>query len=277
MFCSVIPYSKSFDDTLLTYDIPDFIRASVEVGSSVMIPFGKETIIGIIVDIAHEIAYEWEIKSIVGVHCKTPWFSPSEIACIVGLSRRLFTRIHVISQLFLPIKMMNLLEKTQDINMIKPQNTIVSHEWKYIIAPDEKSIIHYLDSATKQWKCAIILPEWISVKSWASHFGTAIIDQHPKSLTSQKKIYEDILRNTSPLLIGTRRTLLKRIGWFSQIYIVYDHHASDIFYGQKSIPLTLLAEFLELSGHSIHYITTTPSVRILCDFLKKKKSIHYLS
>jgi hypothetical protein len=26
----------------------------------------------------------------------------------------------------------------------------------------------------------------------------------------------------------------------------------------------------------IHYITTTPSVRILCDFLQNKKPVHYL-
>jgi ribosomal protein L31 len=58
---------------------------------------------------------------------------------------------------------------------------------------------------------AVILPEGVSVKSWATLFQPSVIDHHPKSISTQKKIYLDILSGTHPVLFGTRRTLAKRI------------------------------------------------------------------
>jgi hypothetical protein len=78
------------------------------------------------------------------------------------------------------------------------------------------------------------------------------------------------------VLFGTRRTLAKRIWHFSDIYIIYDALSSDILFSQRSVSLWMMAQMLEAHGHIIHYITTTPSVRILCDFLQNKKRVHYL-
>lgn len=276
MLCSIIPYSRSFDDTLLTYSLPEEFRPFVKIGSSVYVPFGKETIIGIVADISKEIAYEWEVKPITRPHCTVPWLSSSEIALLLALSRRLFLRLHVVAQLLLPLWVFGLFEKQNFLDLEKPISTPSKSESQYIVAPDEKSIIEFLETDTKNGNAAIILPEGVSVKSWASRFDAAVVDHHPKSVTTQRNIYLDILKTTHPLLIGTRRTLLKRIGGYSRIYILYDYHASHILFGQKSIPLHVLAEILELHGHSVHYITTTPSIRILCDFLQKKKSLKYL-
>lgn len=103
MLCSIIPYSRSFDDTLLTYSLPDEYRPFVKVGSSVHIPWGNDTIFGIVADIAEVIPYEGEIKPIAGPHCTTPWLSSSEISLLIQLSRQLFVRLHTVAQLFLPL------------------------------------------------------------------------------------------------------------------------------------------------------------------------------
>lgn len=103
-----------------------------------------------------------------------------------------------------------------------------------------------------------------------------VMDSHPKSLSSQKRIYLDILSGTQPVLFGTRRTLTKRLGHYPDIYIIYDTISSEIVFGQRHIPIWMLAGMLESHGHAIHYLTTTPSVRILCDFLQSKKTVHYL-
>jgi primosomal protein N' len=103
MLCSIIPYSRSFDDTLLTYSLPAEFRPFVKVGSSVHIPWGNDTIIGIVADIAELIPYEGEIKPITGPHCTTPWLSSSEISLLIQLSRRLFVRLHTVAQFFLPL------------------------------------------------------------------------------------------------------------------------------------------------------------------------------
>jgi hypothetical protein len=83
------------------------------------------------------------------------------------------------------------------------------------------------------------------VKSWSSIFSPSVIDHHPKSISTQKKIYLDILACTHPVLFGTRRTLTKRLGYYTDIYIVYDNLSSDIIFGQRHIPLWMMAQMLE--------------------------------
>lgn len=58
MLCSVIPYTRSIDDRLVTYHLPDDFKSYISIGSSVYIPWGKECIIGIVANIAVEIPYE---------------------------------------------------------------------------------------------------------------------------------------------------------------------------------------------------------------------------
>jgi hypothetical protein len=123
---------------------------------------------------------------------------------------------------------------------------------------------------------AVILPEGVSVKSWSGILPWATVDHHPKSISTQKKIYLDILQGTSPVLFGTRRTLTKRLWHYTHIYIIYESLSADIVFGQRHIPLWMLTQMLESHGHVIHYITTTPSVRTSCDFLQNKKSVSYL-
>lgn len=114
------------------------------------------------------------------------------------------------------------------------------------------------------------------MKSWSVLSEHCVIDHHPKSVTTQKKIYLEILSGAHPVLFGTRRTLTKRVGQYADIYIIYDNISTDIVFGQHHIPLWMMGEMLEAYGHTIHYITTTPSVRTLCDFLQNKKTVKYL-
>lgn len=144
MLCSIIPYSRSFDDTLLTYSLPDQFRPFVKIGSSVHIPWGNDTIIGIVADIAELIPYEGEIKPITGPHCTTPWLSASEISLLIHLARTLFVRLHTVAQLFLPLGVFGLFEKDNFLSLTPPVIASGKGESEYIIAPDESSIKEYL-------------------------------------------------------------------------------------------------------------------------------------
>lgn len=211
MLCSIIPYSRSFDDTLLTYSLPDEYRPFVKVGSSVHIPWGNDTIFGIVADIAEVIPYEGEIKPIIGPHCTTPWLSSSEISLLIQLSRQLFVRLHTVAQLFLPLGLFGLFEKENFLSLTAPANSTKKDTSEYIVAPDEAAIQSYLAEELSTTPGAVILPEGVSVKSWSSLFTPSVVDHHPKSISTQKKIYLDILEGASPVLFGTRRTLTKRL------------------------------------------------------------------
>ncbi|MBP6921687.1 hypothetical protein KBB89_04050 [Candidatus Gracilibacteria bacterium] len=276
MLCSIIPYSRSFDDTLLTYSLPDEFRPFVKVGSSVHIPWGNDTILGIVADIAEVIPYEGEIKPITGPHCTTPWLSSSEISLLIQLSRELFVRLHTVAQLFVPLGLFGLFEKENFLTLTPPIISKKKGESEYIVAPDEASIQSYLTETLTLTPGAVILPEGVSVKSWSSIFASSVVDHHPKSISTQKKIYLDILQDTHSVLFGTRRTLVKRLGHYTHLYIVYDNLSTDILFGQRHIPLWMMTQMLESHGHVIHYITTTPSIRTLCHFLQDKKSVRYL-
>jgi primosomal protein N' len=122
--------------------LPEEFRPFVKIGSSVHIPWGNETIIGLVADIAREIPYEGEIKPITGPHCTTPWLSSSEISLLIQLSRKLFVRLHTVAQLFLPLGVFGLFEK-------------------------ENFLQKYLSETLIKLPGAVILPEGVSVKSWS--------------------------------------------------------------------------------------------------------------
>lgn len=122
MLCSVIPYTRSIDDGLVTYGLPDNFRPFVQVGSTVHVPWGNETIIGIVANIDTDIPHEGTLKDITGPHCTVPWLSASEIALIIHLARQMFTRIHIIAQLFLPEGLIGLFEKHNFLDLIEPQS-----------------------------------------------------------------------------------------------------------------------------------------------------------
>lgn len=230
MLCSIIPYSRSFDDTLLTYSLPAEFRPFVKVGSSVHIPWGNDTIIGIVADIAEMIPYGGEIKPITGPHCTTPWLSSSEISLLIQLARTLFVRLHTVAQLFLPLGLFGLFEKENFLSLTAPANSSKKATSEYIVAPDEAAIQDYLAQELSTTPGAVILPEGVSVKSWSGLFTPSVVDHHPKSLSTQKKIYLDILQGVNPVLFGTRRTLTKRLGHYTHLYIVYDNLSTDIVF-----------------------------------------------
>lgn len=159
MFCSIIPYTRSFDDTLLTYILPDEFRPFVKIGSSVHIPWGNDTILGIVADIAPEMSYEGEVKPIAGPHCTTPWLSPSEISLLIDIARTLFVRLHTVAQLFLPLGVFGLFEKENFLSLTSPPHAKKIGKSEYIIAPDENHLKSYLKKALQEQPGAVILPE----------------------------------------------------------------------------------------------------------------------
>ena len=180
------------------------------------------------------------------------------------------------AQLFLPLGVFGLFEKNNFLELTAPVKPSIKGITSYTIAPDETTLINHLKSLLVENPGAIILPEGVSVKWWSTFFPESIVDTHPKSVTTQKRLYLDILTKKYDTLIGTRRTLLKRLGHFTHLYIVYENLSQDIMFGRRHIPLWMMIRELEKQGHVIHYITTTPSVRTLTDFLQHKKSVHYL-
>ncbi len=276
MFCSILPYSRSFDDGLLTYHIPDEFRPFVQVGSSVRIPWWDSEALGIVASQSAHMDFEGEIKSIIWPHSTVAWFSASEIALIVSLARYLFVRIHTLAQVFLPLGIIALFEKNNFLDLTNPVVPEGKGDRTYTILPDETSLMEYIRTKLIDVPWAVILPEGVSVKWWSQLAPGALIDTHSKSISVQKRVYLDLLHWESAIVFGTRRTLLKRLGHYKHIYIIHETLSQDINFGRRKIPLWMMIDFLEAHGHVIHFVSLTPSVRTLTQFLQQKKTPEYL-
>ena len=59
-----------------TYEIPDDLNSSIQVGSRVIAPFGKRKVQGIIVNVLKEKIYQGQIKQILGLIDDYPVVTP---------------------------------------------------------------------------------------------------------------------------------------------------------------------------------------------------------
>lgn len=171
----------------------------------------------------------------------------------------------------------SLFERDNFLQLTPPTTKLGRGTATYAIAPDKETMVAYLREQLAREPGLVSLPEGISVTWWSEQCGiSAIVDAHPKSLTKQRKIYLDILSHSEDVVFGTRRTLFKRIGAYQHIYVIHENLSKHIYYGLHKMPLWLVLQQLEQHGHIIHYLTTTPSIRTLTQFLQEKKSVQYL-
>ncbi len=254
--------------------LPEEFLSEVAVWSSVIIPWWKEEIIGIVAEIGENLPVIDEVKNVIRPYCSTPWFAPHEIKMMTFLAWKLFLRIHQVVQSFFPLSLLQIYERENFLSLtapVWPQEKGIS---SYIVAPDEKKLSEYLSQVDT--KSAIIFPDNVSLRHWEDLFSDVFLDTYSRSFSLQKKHYNSILQGKEKILLWTRRTLLKRIGHYSTIYIVDEYLSDSLVIKQRHIPLWLFLEALEKSDYTIHYITTTPTVRTLYRFLQEKKPVHYL-
>lgn len=111
MFTTVIPIDRSFDDVWLTYLVPDFLSEQVFLWALVEIPFGKQIIKAVIVDIFDNFNDETiSLKPIVSVVYDFPIIKDYQIELIKWMATYYFSLVHQVLGIFLP---RNLLEKIE--------------------------------------------------------------------------------------------------------------------------------------------------------------------
>lgn len=198
-FCSILPYSRSVDDTLLTYELPSQFRESVQVGSAVIVPWGDDEIIGIVTDIdtkgIQDLHQEKEIKTVIRPLCSIPLFAPHEIAMILHIAHVCFLRLHTIAQVFFPLGLFQYFEKEHFLSLIPPISPVKdSANSEYIVAPDELSIQQYLRDHLPQTGGLMIVPDGFLLGAWHDFMENALGDIPSRSPKKQKDTYIRILQ-----------------------------------------------------------------------------------
>lgn len=111
MFTTVIPIDRSFDDVWLTYLVPDFLLEQAFLWALVEIPFGKQIIKAVVIDIFDNFNDETiSLKPIVSLVYNFPIIKDYQIELIKWMATYYFSLVHQVLWVFLP---RNLLEKIE--------------------------------------------------------------------------------------------------------------------------------------------------------------------
>ena len=101
-----------------TYEIPDDLRSSIQVGSRVIAPFGKRKVQGIIVTVLKEKIYQGQIKQILGLIDDYPVVTPELWKLITWISNYYMAPIGQVSKAVFP-KNLSTRYKPQKIWFVK--------------------------------------------------------------------------------------------------------------------------------------------------------------
>lgn len=110
MYILVSPFDRSFDDIWFTYFVPDFLQESVFLWVIVEIPFWKNIIYWVVLEIKNEIEKNINIKSIISVVYENKFLYDYQIELIKWISSNYFCLIHTVLYMFFP---KNLFEKVK--------------------------------------------------------------------------------------------------------------------------------------------------------------------
>lgn len=125
MYILVSPFDRSFDDIWFTYFVPDFLQESIFLWVIVEIPFWKNIIYWVVLEIKEKIEENLNIKSIISVIYKNKFLYDYQIELIKWIASNYFCLIHQVLYMFFP---KNLLEKIKKGKFNMEENKILKYE-----------------------------------------------------------------------------------------------------------------------------------------------------
>ncbi|MDD5213829.1 MAG: DEAD/DEAH box helicase family protein [Candidatus Gracilibacteria bacterium] len=306
MFTTVIPIDRSFDDVGLTYLVPDFLSEQVFLGALVEIPFGKQIIKAVIVDIFDNFNDETiSLKPIVSVVYDFPIIKDYQIELIKWMATYYFSLVHQVLGIFLPRNLLEKIEKKKfefketkilnyNKNITKSLTENQKEAYQTIKETAKKNILLFgitgsgkteiyinliKDSIEAGKQVLLLVPEIILTSQVATNirevFGenVAILNS---SISRAKKtdIWQKIYTGNIKVVVGTRSSLFypyKDLG----LIIVDEEH--DNSYISDSAPrydavevATKLAGLLDIK---LILASGTPAVKHMYKAIKEKYEI----
>lgn len=134
MYIIVSPFSHTFDDTGLLYELPWDIDQDVSLWQIVEIPLRDQFQLAVVLSLQKNIDIDYDISKIKQISCifdHAAWITPESSHLISWMAQHYFTPIHNVTRLFFPKHLLSKLEKWKlELKISKPityQNTWVNH------------------------------------------------------------------------------------------------------------------------------------------------------
>lgn len=261
MIIDVIPFRRSFGSQAVSYSIPDHIQTKPKIGSLVYVPWRNDDDIALVVNIHEEIP-TYELKEITRLEYSDSILDPIEIALLFSIARKFFLPLHKVLQLCIPLPILWRFERKSYLDL-EPStwksNKQVTNKYTHCI--NNNDFENQLRETTKNIRSVVIVPHAFMIDHIASIVDTEVtIDTPFASPAKQFHAYQNIAKNTTNTVIGTRKTLLRRLGNYDRIVYLDDGVGTDLYFFQYKLDAYwLYSQFADL-GKSIHTLTQSPKI-----------------
>lgn len=297
MIANIIPYSRTKDDAVFSYEVPEPMRGEIKVGQLVKVPFGKREVAGIVIELDVP-RPRFELKPILGILEKEPVLShvQMELARFIAnhyltlLSKAVYTvlpaRLHSTAKRRESKKAVTLTgSRPTDIKLTNEQATAFGEIAKAIesgkthkfllwgVTGSGKTEV-YLKAVHKAIECGkqavVLLPEIAltpqAIDFFAAHFGERAAVFHSKLTAGEKmSVWDMAQRGELDVVIGPRSALFTPFKNLGLIVIDEEHDNSYKSDADPRYDARRVAEKLvELCGATIVFGGATPTVETWC-------------
>lgn len=300
MYIQVCPLTRSFSDGWLTYKA--WKNTEIFVGSVVLIPFGKQQIDGIVLEIHSSLPDfdEKRIKDIIKVKYVQSFLSPDQVQLLYFISDYYFTLLHNSLSLFLPRNLKEKIKK-QTVNFeVTPleycyKNSqkltkIQEHKYQEILKNNATATLFYgvtgsgktniyiqlIKNQLDRGKQSLLLvPEIILTSQIASKISqvfweNVLVLNSSVSEAKKTKIWMQIYSWEAKVIVGTRSALFYP---YKNLWIIVIDEEHDRSYQSDTNPRydarEIALKIWEILQIPIILWSGTPSINMMYRALKK--------
>lgn len=275
MHIHVIPFHHSFGLTPLTYHVPQNQRKEISVWSLVYVPWRNDEDIALVIQIVDDsdVPDLQDIKSTIRPECSVPLLALQDITLLIQILQKYLIPLHKALQFLVPLPILSRYEKQSYLDVVPvewEQDKAAVFSYEHI--PSESDIFEKCQDITSKESTVIIVPHAYMLSTHADKIGQAsIIDDPRHTPAKQFKSYNAILKQEYSVVIGTRKTLLRRIGWYKHIIYLHDALSPAISFYHYQVQWYWLCQRLHELWKHVTVYTNTPVVSNMYEHLMKTK------
>lgn len=307
MFAIISPFSRSFDDIGFTYKIPESLISTLKVWMVVLIPFGKETIFWIVLNISNETNFDKnKIKEIINIYSEDIYLNQNQIELLSWISLNYFSLIHTSTSLFFPKNLVWKILKNKFQIKKDLKDLDYTFDYKKTLNSSQKEVYEKIINSTKNkfllywvtwswkteiyinliknyldnWKQTLLLvPEIILTNQIFERikkvFGKEVLILNSTVSEAKKtKYWELIHQNKAKVIIWTRSSLFYP---YNNLWLIIIDEEHDNSYISDNTPrydgIEVALKIGELNNIKVLLSSWTPKINHLYNFLKWKDEV----
>lgn len=306
MYATIIPFSWSFDDIWLTYEILSSLEGTIKVWQIVEIPLKNKTELGLVFSLESSLPENIpvdKIKKIIKIQNENIFISDYRLELLKWISEYYFTPIHNSLNLFLPKNLKEKIKKDK-LDYNKTSNYEYNFNSKINLTASQKKVLSKIEKAGKSllfwvtwsWKTEIYI-ELIkqNLKTWKQSLflvpeiilWNQLLDRVQKvfwkdvilinstvSEAKKTKYFLDILHDKAKIILGTRSALFYP---YSNLWLIIMDEEHDSSYISDNAPRYKWVEtankIADLTWCKLILASGTPSIKSMYEWLHWKYEV----